>query len=61
MYERHTHGAPERKFTTGLPVGIIFLSMVVITAYLLIGGALSDSGGSIATVLPKPPVLATSQ
>lgn len=56
MYERHTYGAPERKFTTGLPVGMMLLSVVVITAYLLVAGASSDSGRPITTVLPKPTV-----
>ncbi|MCY1330959.1 hypothetical protein D9M68_349500 [compost metagenome] len=54
MYERHTYGTPQRKFTTALPIGVILLSMAVIAAYLLVGGALSDGGGRpIATVLPK--------
>ncbi|SDA98731.1 hypothetical protein SAMN03159448_06307 [Sinorhizobium sp. NFACC03] len=53
MYERHTYGTPERKFTTALPIGVMLLSMAVIAAYLLIGGALSDGGRPIATVLPK--------
>lgn len=54
MYQRHTYGAPERKFATSLPVGMGFLSVVVITAHLLVTGAWSDNGRPIATVLPKP-------
>ncbi|WDZ75433.1 hypothetical protein PWG15_12480 [Ensifer adhaerens] len=53
MYERYTYDAPERKFTTGLPVGVMLLSMVVIAAYLLFGGASIDSKQTTSVVLPK--------
>lgn len=56
MYKRHTYVVPERKFTTGLPVGMMLLSMVAITAYLLVGGASNDSDRPMTTVLPKPTV-----
>jgi len=38
MYEPHTYATPQRKLTTGLPVGMVLLSMVATTASLLVGG-----------------------
>ncbi len=54
MYERHTYGTPQRKFTTVLPIGVMLLSMAVIAAYLLVGGALvAGIAGSPAKGLPS--------
>ncbi|WEX86141.1 hypothetical protein PZN02_002400 [Sinorhizobium garamanticum] len=36
------YGQPERRASTGLPLGIMLLSMFALTAYLLVGGALLD-------------------
>ncbi|WVT75983.1 hypothetical protein QM996_27605 (plasmid) [Sinorhizobium chiapasense] len=56
-YQQHNYGASERKFTTGLSIVVLLISMSVIAAYLLIGGALSNDTDHPATiVLPKPAV-----
>lgn len=60
MNEQYGYGVPERKFSTGLPVGATMVSMVVIAAYLLAGSLRDDSGNAPTIVLPKPAV-ATSK
>lgn len=57
VYERHSYGHSERRFSTGLPIGVMAVSMMAIAAYLFVGSALLDDGGqATAIVLPKPVV-----
>lgn len=60
MHERHLYRASEKKFTTGLPIALMLLSMMVIVAYLLVGATLSDGDQTVAIVLPKP-IVASSR
>ena len=55
MYEPYCYGEPPRKFSRGLPIGILLLAMAVIGAYLFVGSALSnDPQQTSAIVLPTP-------
>ncbi|MBD9597521.1 MULTISPECIES: hypothetical protein [unclassified Ensifer] len=55
MYEPYCYGEPPRKFSTGFPIGILLLAMVVIGAYLFVGSTLSnDPQQTSAIVLPTP-------
>ncbi|WP_077960673.1 hypothetical protein [Ensifer adhaerens] len=55
MYEHDRYSQPERKFSTGLPIGVMLLAMVAIGAYLFVGSALSSAPQqSVAIVLPTP-------
>jgi hypothetical protein len=55
MYEQHRYDQPERKFSTGLPILVLLLSMVLIGSYLLVASELSNgSQRTVATVLPTP-------
>lgn len=55
MYERHTFETRERKFSTSLPIVVMLVSILAITAYLLIDGTfMNDSDQTTAVVLPKP-------
>lgn len=55
MYEQYRYDQRERKFSTGLPIGVMLLAMVVIGGYLFVGSALSsDSQRTVAIVLPTP-------
>ncbi|MGK9198888.1 MULTISPECIES: hypothetical protein [Sinorhizobium] len=42
MDDRYDYGPPERRAATGLPLGIMLLSMLAIAVYLLAGAALLD-------------------
>ncbi|MCA1440009.1 hypothetical protein I6F07_07170 [Ensifer sp. IC4062] len=58
MHERDIDGQPERSASTGLPVGIMLLSMFGITAYLLVGGALlDDKNQDVVVYVPQAPTL----
>lgn len=53
MYEQYRYNQPERQFSTGLPIGVMLLAMVVIGGYLFVGSALSNTPRQqVATVLP---------
>ncbi len=55
MYEQYRYDQPERKFSTGLPILVLLLSMVLIGSYLLVGSELSNgSQRTVAIVLPTP-------
>ncbi|MCV9967727.1 hypothetical protein OIU34_38565 [Pararhizobium sp. BT-229] len=49
MVEKNYRG-PEHETSTGLPLGIMVLSVIVITTYLFVGGAFSTSGHAEVTV-----------
>lgn len=51
MYDRERW--PEQRASTGLPVGIMLLSALAITAYLAIGGAFSDGGDRAVVYIPQ--------
>jgi hypothetical protein len=55
MYEQFRYSQPEQTFSTGLPIGLMLLAMVVIGGYLCVGSALSNGPEqSVAIVLPTP-------
>lgn len=55
MYKQHRYDKPERKFSTGLPIGVVLLAMMVIGGYLFVGSELSnDTQRTVAIVLPTP-------
>ncbi|WP_426289090.1 hypothetical protein ACN9MC_05055 [Ensifer adhaerens] len=55
MYKQHRYDQPERKFSTGLPIGVMLLAMMVIGGYLFVGSELSnDTQRTVAIVLPTP-------
>ncbi|MBZ7927703.1 hypothetical protein LAC81_37850 (plasmid) [Ensifer adhaerens] len=57
MHEKHSYGQPEPRFSTGLPIGVMLITMTAIAAYLFIGSTLLDGGErAVAIVLPKPAV-----
>lgn len=51
MYDRERW--PEQRASTGLPVGIMLLSALAITAYLAVGGAFSDGGDRAVVYIPQ--------
>ena len=51
MYDRERW--PEQRASTGLPVGIMLLSALAITAYLAVGGAFSDGGDQAVVYIPQ--------
>lgn len=51
MYDRERW--PEQRASTGLPVGIMLLSALAITAYLAVGGAYSDGGDRAVVYIPQ--------
>jgi len=51
MYDRERW--PEQRASTGLPVGIMLLSALAITAYLAVGGAFSDGGDRAVVNIPQ--------
>ncbi|HEV7308006.1 hypothetical protein [Ensifer sp.] len=51
MYEKD--GYPESSASTGLPVGIMLLSAIIITAYLVVGSAMAQGGGGTVAYLPE--------
>ena len=51
MYDRERW--PEQRASTGLPVGIMLLSALAITAYLAVGGAISDGGDRAVVYIPQ--------
>ncbi|MDK1376781.1 MULTISPECIES: hypothetical protein [unclassified Sinorhizobium] len=54
MHDRDNYGHPERRASTGLPLGIMLLSMLAITAYLVVGGALlDDKNQDIVVYVPQ--------
>ncbi|CAN7761602.1 hypothetical protein C6558_13025 [Ensifer sp. NM-2] len=54
MYERHKYGQPEKTASTGLPIGVMLLSVAAIAVYLIAGGEiLNDKSGDVAVYLPK--------
>lgn len=54
-YERSSYDPPERKFSTGFPAGMVFLLMLAIGAFLLIGSAfINNSNETVAVILPAP-------
>lgn len=42
MYDRDDYGPPERRAATGLPLGVMLLSVLAIAVYLLAGTALLE-------------------
>ncbi|MBD9596844.1 MULTISPECIES: hypothetical protein [unclassified Ensifer] len=55
MIEETQDVRASRKFSTGLPIGVMLLAMVVIGGYLFVGTALSNTPRQqVATVLPTP-------
>ncbi|MBP1888143.1 hypothetical protein [Sinorhizobium mexicanum] len=54
MHDRDNYGHPERRASTGLPLGIMLLSMLAIGAYLLVGGALlDDENQDVVVYVPR--------
>ncbi|MDX0630294.1 hypothetical protein GOC91_29425 [Sinorhizobium medicae] len=54
MRDKDVSGPPEQRASTGLPLGVMFLSMLTIVVYLLVGGALSNNGsGVVAVYVPQ--------
>uniref|UniRef100_UPI002FE2EACA hypothetical protein n=1 Tax=Sinorhizobium chiapasense TaxID=501572 RepID=UPI002FE2EACA len=51
MYDRERW--PEQRASTGLPVGIMLLSALAITAYLAVGGAFSDGTDQVVVYIPQ--------
>lgn len=55
MYKQHRFDQPDRKFSTGLPIGVMLLAMVLIGGYLFVGSERSNnSQRTVAIVLPTP-------
>jgi hypothetical protein len=54
MYERHGYGRRERKTSTGLPIGMLVLSVSAIVVYLVVGGKPFEGNSRDVTVfLPQ--------
>lgn len=54
MYERHRYGQPEKAASTGLPIGVMLLSVTAIAVYLIVGGEiLNDNSQDVAVYLPQ--------
>ena len=54
MYKRHNYGEPEKAASTGLPIGVMLLSVAAIAVYLIVGGEiLNDNSGDVAVYLPQ--------
>ncbi|KQY70271.1 hypothetical protein ASD52_30185 [Ensifer sp. Root142] len=54
MYERHRYRQPEKTAATGLPIGVMLLSVAAIAVYLIVGGEiLNDNSGDVAVYLPQ--------
>jgi hypothetical protein len=55
MYEQYRYNQKDRKFSTGLPIGVMLLAMVAIGGYLFVGSALSNAPRQqVTAVLPTP-------
>ncbi|MGF6178553.1 hypothetical protein [Ensifer sp. 4252] len=53
MYERPRYGQPEKTAFTGLPIGVMLLSVIAIAVYLFVGGEILDNNGrDVAVYLP---------
>jgi hypothetical protein len=54
MYKRHRFGQAEKTASTGLPIGVMLLSVTAIAVYLIVGGEILDGNNRNAAVyLPK--------
>ena len=54
MHERNSYGQPEKTASTGLPIGVMLLSVAAIALYLIGGGEiLNDKSRAVAEYLPK--------
>ncbi|WP_457584787.1 hypothetical protein [Ensifer canadensis] len=54
MYKRHSFGQPEKTASTGLPIGVMLLSVTAIAVYLIVGGEiLDDNSRDAAVYLPQ--------
>ncbi|WP_128090499.1 hypothetical protein [Ensifer sp. 1H6] len=54
MYERHRFQQPEKTASTGLPIGVMLLSVAAIAVYLIVGGEiLNDNSRDVAVYLPQ--------
>ncbi|RVH23313.1 hypothetical protein [Sinorhizobium meliloti] len=60
MRDRDDFALPEQRASTGLPVGIMLLSMLTIGLYLIVGSALveKERSRSGAVYLPTTPLMA---
>ncbi|MBD9491544.1 hypothetical protein [Ensifer sp. ENS11] len=54
MYNRNSFGQPEKIASTGLPIGVMLLSVTAIAVYLFVGGEiLDDNSRDVAVYLPQ--------
>lgn len=54
MYERHSSRQPEETASTGLPIGVMLLSVIAIAVYLIVGGEILDGNSrDVAVYLPQ--------
>lgn len=55
MYDRDDYGPPERRAATGLPLGVMLLSVLAIAVYLLAGNGASGGQKSGRRGVRRPP------
>ena len=61
MYEQYRYSRAERNFSTGLPIGVMLVAMVLIGGYLFVGSELSNQPPqAVAIGLPTPVALSNS-
>ncbi|NVD41822.1 hypothetical protein HT585_23420 [Ensifer sp. HO-A22] len=54
MYKRHSFGQPEKTASTGLPIGVMLISVTEIAVYLIVGGEfLNDDSRAAAVYIPQ--------
>jgi hypothetical protein len=53
MYNVDNHDRPEENASTAFPISLLLLSIVVILAYLAIGGAWSENENKIVIYTPQ--------
>ncbi len=61
MYDKDDYGPPERRAATGLPLGVMLLSVLAIAVYLLAGAAFLDGRSrDVAAYVPRGSLTAVS-